>query len=110
MIGTGNFSAIILRLRRRTRLVLQRNDGAFEIKNLPERNSEIQKPDPAHRAANPTGSNHCLQSLNPRLARSVKQKIIVAPVADSPHSVRPPRRHREKDTNLEAKDNVKDNA
>jgi hypothetical protein len=108
MIGTVTFSGIILLLR--ARLVLQSDDGAFEIKNLPERNSEIQKPDSTHGAANPTGSNHCLQSVTTRLARGIKQKLIITPLADAPHSVRPPRLHREKDTNLEAQNNVKDNA
>src|SRR6185369_6353299 len=108
MIGTVTFSGIILP--GRARLVLQSDNGAFEIENLPERNSEIQKPDTTYRATNPTGSNHSLQSLDARLARGVKQKIIVAPIADAPHSVRPPWRHCEKDTNLEAQNNVKDNA
>src|ERR1043165_3147350 len=108
MIGTGNLSGIILP--RRARLVLQSHHSAFEVEDLPERNSEIQKPDTTHRAAHPTGSNHRLQPLNARLARRIKKKIIVAPVADSPHAVRPPWRHREKDPNLEAQDDVKDNA
>src|ERR1044071_4286922 len=109
MIGTVTLSGIVLRLHR-ARLVLQSDDGAFEVEDLPERNSEIQKPHTTHRAANPTGSNHCLQSVTARLARRIKQKIVVAPIADAPHSVRPPWRHREKDTNLEAQNNVKDNA
>jgi len=88
---------------------LQSDDSTFEVEDLPERNAEIQKPDTANRAANPAGSNHSLQSLNARFARRIEQKIIVAPIADAPHAVRPPWRHREKDTNLEAQDNVENN-
>ena len=108
MIGTG--SDIFGRTLPGARLVLQSSYGAFEIEDLPERDAEIQKPDTADRAAHPTGSDHCLQTLNTCLAGSIQQKVVVAPIADAPHSVRPPRRHREKDPNLEAQDNVKNNA
>src|SRR5215213_2520830 len=110
MIGSGSFSGIVRRTLPRARLVLQSSDGALEVENLPERDPEIQESDTAHRAAHPTGSDHCLQTLNTCLAGSIQQKVVVAPVADAPHAVRPPRRHREKDPNLEAQDDVKNNA
>ncbi len=94
----------------RVRFVLQGNDGSLEVENLPERDAEVQKADAAHRAAHPTGSDHSLQTLNTRLARSIQQKIVVAPIADSPHSVRPPGRNREKDADFEAEDDVENNA
>ena len=94
----------------RTRLVLQSNNGAFEVEDLPESNSEIQESNTADRAANPTRSDDSLQPLNASLACGIKQKVIVTPVANPPHPVRPPRRHREKNTNLEAQDDVEDNA
>src|SRR5215211_7736657 len=106
MIGSGSISGTLPR----ARLVLQGSDGAFEVENLPERYPEIQKSDTANRAAHPTGSDHCLQTLNTCLAGSIQQKVVVAPIADSPHAVRPPRRHREKDPNLEAQNDVNNNA
>src|SRR6476660_2268151 len=93
-----------------TRLVLQGSDGAFEVEDLPKRNAEIQQSDAAHSAAHPTGSDHCLQTLNACRAGRIQQKVIIAPIADSPHSMRPPRRHGEKNANLEAQDDVKNNA
>ena len=92
------------------RLVLQSSDGAFEVEDLPERNAEIQESDATHRAAHPAGGDDRLQTLNTRLARSIQQKVVVAPIADSPHAMRPPRRHGEKDANLEAEDDVENNA
>ena len=92
------------------RLVLQSSDGAFEVENLPERNTEIQEPDATHRAAHPAGGDHRLQTLNTRLARSIQEKVVVAPIADPPHAMRPPRRHSEKDADLETEDDVKNNA
>ena len=92
------------------RLILQSSDCAFEVEDLPERDAEIQKSDTAHRAAHPTGSDHCLQTLNACRAGSIQQKVVVAPIADSPHSVWPPGRHGKKDADLKAKDDVKDNA
>jgi len=89
---------------------LQSGDGSFEVKDLPESDSEIQDPNATDRAAHPTGSDDGLQSMTAGLAGSIQQKIVIAPVADAPHAVRPPRRHREKDSNLEAEDDVKDNA
>src|SRR4026209_164833 len=108
MIGTG--SDIFGRTLPGARLVLQGTDGAFEVEDLPERDAEIQKSDTTHRAAHPTGSDHCLQTLNACRAGSIQHKVIIAPIADSPHSMRPPRRHGEKNANLEAEDDVKDNA
>src|SRR5215470_2194395 len=110
MIGSGNFSDIFGRTLPDARLVLQGSDGAFEVENLPKRDAEIQQSNTTHRAAHPTGSDHCLQTLNARRARSIQQKVVVAPIADAPHSVRPPRRYREKNANLEAQDDVKNNA
>ena len=91
-------------------MVLQSSNRAFEVEDLPERDSEIQKSDATHSASHPTRRNHRLQTLNARLARSIQQKIIVAPIADAPHPMRPPRQHRQKQADLEAKDDVKNNA
>src|ERR1051326_9060377 len=110
MIGSGYFSGIVGRTLPGARLVLQGRDSAFEVEDLPERDAKIQQSDTAHRAAHPTGSDHCLQTLNTSFVGSIQQEIVVAPIADAPHSVRPPRRHREKNANLEAQDDVKDNA
>src|ERR1044072_8227440 len=111
MIGSGNFSGILARsLSSGVRLILQSSDGAFEVEDLPERDAEIQKSDTTHRPTHPTGSDHRLQTLTACLARSIQQKVVVAPIADAPHAVRPPRCHRQKDANLEAQDNVKNNA
>src|SRR6185436_136578 len=107
MIGSGNFSGMVGRTLPGARLVLQSRDGAFEVENLPERDAEVQKSDTADRTAHPTGSDHCLQTLNACLAGSIQQKVVITPIADSPHAVRPPRRHRQKDSNLEAQNNVK---
>ena len=108
MIGTGR--DIFGRALPGARLVLQSSDGATEVEDFPERDAEIQKSDTADCAPHPTGSDHCLQTLNACLAGSIQQKVVVAPIADSPHSVRPPRRHGEKNANLEAQDDVKNNA
>src|SRR5215213_4125829 len=110
MIGSGNFSGIVGRTLPGARLVLQSSDGAFEVEDLPERDAEIQKSDTTHGAAYPAGSDHCLQTLNAGLVSSIQQKVIVAPIADSPHSMRPPGRNREKDADLKAKNDVKNNA
>jgi len=110
MIGSGNFGGIVGRTLPGTRLVLEGSDGAFEIEDLPERDAEIQQSDTAHRAAHPTGSDHCLQSLDTRFVGRIQQKIVVAPIADAPHAVRPPRSDGKKDANLEAQDDVKNNA
>src|SRR6185369_12530457 len=105
MIGTGR--DIFGRALPGARLVLQSSDGAFEVENLPERDAEIQKSDTADRAAHPTRSDHRLQTHNACLAGRIQQKVVVTPIADSPHAVRPPRRHRQKDSNLEAQNDVK---
>src|ERR1051325_2034470 len=91
-------------------MMLQSSDGAFEVENLPERDSEIQKSDATHSASHPTRRNHRLQTLYARLARSIQQKIIIAPIADAPHPMRPPRQHSQEQPDLEAKDDVKNNA
>src|SRR6185503_974220 len=108
MIGTG--SDIFGRTLPGARLVLQSSHGACGVEDLPERDAEIQKSDTADRAAHPTGSDHRLQTLNSCLAGRIKQKVVVTPIAYSPHAVRPPRRHRQKDSNLEAQNDVKNNA
>src|ERR1043165_4718962 len=110
MIGSGNFSGIVGRTLPGARLVLQGRDSAFEVEDLPERDAEIQESDTTHRAAHPPGSDHCLQTLNTCFVGSIQQKVVVAPIADSPHSVWPPRRHGKENANLEAQDDVKNNA
>lgn len=90
--------------------VLQSDNGAFEVEDLPESNSEIQESDATHCTTNPARSDDGLQALNASLACGIQQEIIVTPVADSPHPMWPPRRHGEKNADLEAQDDVKDNA
>ena len=94
----------------RVSLALQSPHCFAEVEYLPERDAEIQKANTTHRTAHPARSDHRLQTLNASLVRSIQQKVIVAPIADSPHAVRPPRRHGEKDANLEAQDDIKNNA
>ena len=107
MIGSGRSSGIV---GGSISLVLQSADGLFEVEDLPESDSEIQKPDATDSATDPTRRNNRLQPLNARLAGSIQQKIVVAPIADSPHTLRPPGQHGKEDADLEAKDNVEDNA
>src|SRR5215211_928604 len=76
--GGGSFSGIV---GRPLRLLLQSSDGSFEVEDLPESDSEIQNPHTTYCAANPTGSDHCLEPLNACLAGCIQQKIVVAPVA-----------------------------
>ena len=108
MIGTGR--DIFGRALPGARLVLQSSDGAFEVEDLPERDAEIQKSDTTHRAAHPTGRDHCLQTLNACRARSIQQKVVVAPVAQTPHSLRPPRKNRKEYSYLKAENDVEDYA
>ena len=90
--------------------MLQRGDCLFEVEDFPDGDAEIQKSDAAHRAAHPTGSDDRLQSLNARRARSIQQKIVVPPVAHSPHSLRPPRHYGERNADLDTENDVKNDA
>ncbi len=90
--------------------MLQRGDCLIEMKNFPDSDAEIQQPDAAHRTAYPTGGDDSLQPLNPRLLRGIQEKEVVAPVAKTPHSLRPPRRNRQRQPDLETENNVKNDA
>lgn len=90
--------------------MLQCGDCLFEMENFPDGDAEIQQTDAAHGATHPTGSDDLLQSLNARRARSIQQKIVVAPVAQAPHILRPPRHHRECNADLDTENDVKNDA
>src|SRR5215207_1703002 len=102
MIGSGRSSGIVRRFTRGTRLVLQSSDRAFEVKDFPESNAEIQDPNTTNSAPDPSRSDDCLQSLNTRLASSIQQEIVVAPIANSPHPLRPPGQNCKEDADFKA--------
>src|SRR5215203_3889156 len=110
MIGTGRWSVIFNCWFPLARLALQGSDGAFEVEYLPERDAEVQQPDATHRASYPTGSDYSLQTLYARLARSIQQKIVVAPITNSPHTVGPPRQYGQEQAYLEAQNNIENDA
>ena len=82
----------------------------LELEDLPESDSEIQDADTCYGASNPSGGHHCLQSVVSGLARSIEQKIVVAPVTESQGALRDPRQQSEDNADLEAKDYVEDYA
>src|SRR5689334_514738 len=92
--GRGRFSDILGSCGR-SDLVLQRGDCLFEVEYLPDGDAQVQQSDAANSAAHPTRSDDGLQPLDARLLRSIQQEEVVAPIAEAPHSLRPPRRDRE---------------
>ena len=73
---------------------------------FPEGDPDIQEADASDRATYPSGSNDSLQRMHACLARRIQQKIVVAPVANSPHALWPPGQHGEKDADFQAQDDV----
>lgn len=91
-------------------LGLQRGDRLFEVENFPESDPEIQKPDAAHCATDPTRSNNGLNFVNAGLARRVEQEVVVTPIADPPHAVRPPWSNSEKGADFKTQEDIKNDA
>lgn len=82
----------------------------LEVEDFPKRHSQIQDAQTADCAPNPTRSNHTLQSVEPGLSRGVQKEIVVSPITQTEKSLRNPGQQREYNANLQAKDNVEDDA
>ena len=89
---------------------MQRLDCLFEVKDFPESDTDVQKSDATDGAPDPTRRDKGLYSLNAGFLRSIQQEIVVAPVAEAPHPVRPPGRDREERADFKAQDDVKNDA
>lgn len=62
----------------------------FEIKYFPEGHAEIQQAQTGHGTANPAGCNHALQSIKTSLTGSIKEKVIISPIAQTEKPLRNP--------------------
>lgn len=80
------------------------------MKYFPKRNANIQDTDTCYRSPDPTGSDDSLQAIDARLARRVQEKVVVTPVAQAKCALRNPGQKREHNANLEAKNNVENDA
>ena len=78
------------------------------MKYFPEGDPDVQETNACHCPTYPTGSNYSLQVIHAGFARSVKQKIIVAPVTQPEGTLRDPRQEREHNTDLQAEDDIED--
>jgi hypothetical protein len=80
------------------------------MKDFPEGNPEIQDTNSGYCAANPTGGNNRLQTVITRFPTGVEQKVIVSPIAKAERTLRYPRQECQDNADLEAQDDVEDNA
>lgn len=74
--------------------------------DLPEGDPQIEQSEPRHSAAHPARRDGMLQALQSGLLRRIKQKIVVAPIAQ-PEGMQP-RQQCEHNADFEAQDNVED--
>ena len=91
-------------------LALQSAHGLFEIEYFPKCDSQVQDSDSGYGAAHPARGNNGLQTIEAGLVRRVKQKIIIAPITQAKKTLRDPGHEREHQADLEAKNDVEDNA
>src|SRR6266851_379877 len=111
VIGGCRSSGIFLNGRRAC-FTLQSTDGAVEVQNLPEGDSQIQNTHTGDCAAHPTRRDDRLQTVDAGLVRRIEQKIVVAPIAQGKpqKSLRNPGHKRQHQPDLQAKDNVENGA
>ena len=89
---------------------LQGTDGLFEMEHLPESNSQVQYTHTGDRATHPTGGDDRLQTVDAGLARGVKQKVVIAPIAQAKKPLWNPGQEHQNQPDLQAKDDVKNDA
>ena len=75
------------------------------MKQLPKSHRDVQKSDARNGSAHPPRRHEALQTVT-GLARGQQQKIVVAPIAQSPPAVRHPGQNGEHYADLKAQDYV----
>lgn len=80
------------------------------MEDFPKRHSQIQDAQTGNCATDPTRSDHTLQTIETGLTRGVQKEIVVSPITQAEKSLRNPGQQREHNANLQAQDNVEDNA
>lgn len=80
------------------------------MKYFPESDSQVQHSDARYGAAHPPGCDDSRQTIEAGFVRGVKQKVVVAPIAQAKKALRDPWHERQHQANLEAKNDIEDNA
>ena len=76
------------------------------MEDFPKGDGNIQQADSRYCSANPSGSNHCLETIETGFARGVQKKIIAAPFAKTERALGNPWQQRKHDANLKAKHDI----
>ena len=108
--GNPGFEGIFFGAALELRTLLQRTHSLLEMEYFPKGDPDVQKSDAGNRSPDPSRSNDRLQRVHAGLARSVQEKIVVAPVAQAKRALRDPRQEGEHQANLQAEDNIKNDA
>jgi len=77
---------------------------------FPEGHAQVQYTKTCDCPPDPARGHHILQTIKPGLTCGIQQKIVVSPIAKAEKSLRNPGQQSEHEANLQAKDNVEDNA
>lgn len=80
------------------------------MEDFPKGHTQVQDPQTSDRSSDPTGSNHALQAVETCLTRGIQKEIVVSPITQSQEPLRNPGQQRQHNADLEAKDNIEDNA
>jgi hypothetical protein len=87
---------------------LKRSHALFEMKDLPERDPDVENADATHSASHPTGRDDTLQGVTSGLPRRVEEKVIITPIAQYPQrTLRHPGQESEDQTDLKTEHNIK---
>ena len=82
----------------------------FEIKDFPKRHAEVEKTKTGHCTSDPSGSDYTLQSVESSFPGRVKEKVVVAPIAQPEKTLRNPGEQSEQDADFQAENDVEDDA
>lgn len=105
--GSGiNWSGIVFGVAVGLSGLLKRTDSLPEVEDLPKRNPEVQQAETGDGAAHPARRNHGLQRRHPGLARRIKKKVVVSPVAEAERTLRNPRQKGQEDANFQTEEDI----
>ena len=90
--------------------MLERAHSFPKMEYLPKRYPNIQQTHAGNCPAHPSRSDGDLQRVHAGLARRVQEKIVVAPVAQAKRTLRYPRQERKHEANLQAENNIENDA
>lgn len=82
-------------------------DSLLEMKYFPEGDPDVQETNASHCPTYPSGGNYSLQYVA-GFARSVQQKIVVAPVAQPKRPLGNPWQEGEHNADFQAEDDIED--